>query len=116
MVRAQPQRRGPRTLGGFYEKVGFRRLDNGSTERVATLQKADCRIALYQGHLDPARPQLVFWQGNVEAIARDLTAKGLHFERGPASDDKGTGAMLIDPDGHPLYFVNIRGVVRENPA
>ncbi len=96
----------------FYETVGFRRVDDRSTERVATLQKADCRLALYQGHLDPPRPQLIFWQGDVEAIARDLTAKGLHFDKGPVSDDRGTGAMLIDPDGHPLYFVNIHGVTR----
>jgi catechol 2,3-dioxygenase-like lactoylglutathione lyase family enzyme len=96
----------------FYETLGFRQVGDRSDPRTATLQKGDCRIGLYQGYLDPARPQLIFWQGDVQAIAGDLTAKGLTFFRGPASDDKGTGAMLIDPDGNPLYFVNIHGVTR----
>jgi hypothetical protein len=30
----------------------------------------------------PARTQLIFWQGDVAAIARDLIGKGLRFEDG----------------------------------
>jgi len=99
----------------FYDKLGFRMVDD-SVERNVTLQNADCRISLYQGYLDPAQTQLIFWQGDVEAIARDLIAKGMTFAKGPSTDDKGTGAMLFDPDGHPLYFVNIRGVRRRGPV
>jgi len=99
----------------FYRKLGFAIVDD-HIERNVTLQNGDCRLSLYQGYLDPATTQLIFWQGDVEAIARELTAKGLRFHSGPRSDDKGTGAMLLDPDGHPLYFVNIRGGVRKDPA
>jgi predicted enzyme related to lactoylglutathione lyase len=102
------------TSVAFYEKVGFKRVGNDPDPRTATLQKGDCRIGLFQGYLDPARPQLIFWQGDVNAIATELTAKGLIFDRGPSTDEKGTGAMLIDPDGNPLYFVNITGVVRKD--
>ena len=85
--------------------------------RNVTLQKDDCRISLYQGYLDPPQTQLIFWQGDIHAIARDLTGKGLSFERGPAKgDDGGTAAMLKDPDGHPIYFINMPHVVRKGPA
>jgi catechol 2,3-dioxygenase-like lactoylglutathione lyase family enzyme len=100
----------------FYETLGFKVASGSVATRDVTLQKADCRLALYEGHLDPARPQLIFWQGDVPAIARDLTEKGLQFHRPPASDSRGTGAMLLDPDGHPIYFVNIHGVTRKDPA
>ncbi len=57
----------------FYEKLGFEVLGEAAEGRVVTLQKADCRISLYQGVLDPAETQLIFWQGDVRAIAEDLT-------------------------------------------
>jgi len=85
--------------------------------RVVTLQKADCRICLYQGFLDPAQTQLIFWQGDVEAIAKDLTAKALRFEKEPSTDDgEGIGALLRDPDGRPIYFLNVPGVTRQGSA
>jgi extradiol dioxygenase family protein len=95
----------------FYEKLGFEVVDVTAAGRVVTLQKADCRICLYQGFLEPPETQFVFWQGDVQAIADHLAAKGLRFEREPAIDDKGgMGALLRDPDGRPIYFVNIPGV------
>jgi len=101
----------------FYRALGFDLVDGGVEVRVATLQKGDCRIGLYQGHLDPPETQLIFWQGDVEAIARELTDKGLSFEKGPSEGHGGgVGAMLRDPDGHPLYFVNLPGVTRKPDA
>jgi catechol 2,3-dioxygenase-like lactoylglutathione lyase family enzyme len=98
----------------FYEKLGFEVVDKTADGRVVTLQKADCRICHYQGYLDPAETQLIFWQGDVQAIAEDLTAKGLRFEKGPAADGRGgAGALLLDPDCRPIYFVGIPGVTRE---
>lgn len=95
----------------FYEKLGFEVVYRA--ERVVTLQKSDCRISLYQGFLDPPETQLIFWQGEVEAITRDLTSKGLHLEKGPTKgDDGGVAALLRDPDGRPIYFVNIPGVTQ----
>lgn len=100
----------------FYDKLGFRRFDQGRDAHTATLYKRDCHIALYQGYLDPPEPQLIFWQGDVEAIGRDLIAKGLHFEREPFRDENGVGWMLFDPDRHPIYFVNITRLARGTAA
>jgi catechol 2,3-dioxygenase-like lactoylglutathione lyase family enzyme len=92
----------------FYEKLGFRVVDGAVANRFVSLENGDCRLSLYQGHLDPAQTQLIFWQGDVEAIANELATKSLTFERAPARhDDGGIGALLRDPDGHPIYFVNI---------
>jgi catechol 2,3-dioxygenase-like lactoylglutathione lyase family enzyme len=97
----------------FYEKLGFQ-IATGSVEsRVVTVQKGNCRLALYQGFLDPPVTQLIFWQGDVDEITGYLTNKGLHWEPSKAKGP-GKGAMLMDPDGHPLYFVNIPSKAREN--
>jgi len=96
----------------FYGKLGFEVVYRA--ERVVTLQKTDCRMTHYQGFLDPPETQLIFWQGDVEAIARDLTGKGLKFEREPSkADGGGLGALLRDPDGRPIYFVNMPGVTKD---
>ncbi len=92
----------------FYQTLGFEIIDGTIEARFLTLSKGDCRLGLYQGHLDPPQTQLIFWQGDVGAIARDLSGQGLTFERGPTHDAKGgAAAMLMDPDGHPLYFINL---------
>lgn len=101
----------------FYGKLGFEVLGREFDGRVAVIQKADCRICLYQGFLDPPETQLIFWQGDVEAIARNLQGQGLRFEKEPLADEgHGIGALLRDPDGNPIYFVNVPGVTRlESP-
>ena len=101
----------------FYQTLGFQLVDGSVELRNVTLQKGDCRIGLYQGYLDPPETQLIFWQGDVDAIARDLVGRGLRFERGPTKgDDGGAGALLKDPDGHPIYFINMPGVLRKGPG
>jgi len=82
----------------FYGKLGFQRM--GETN---IMRSDDCSVAFYGLWLE--RPQLIFWQGDVDTIERTLTARGLEF-RPRFNDGKGTGAMLVDPDGHPLYFIN----------
>jgi catechol 2,3-dioxygenase-like lactoylglutathione lyase family enzyme len=91
----------------FYEKLGFQRV--GETNMV---RSNDCVVAFYGLWLE--RPQLIFWQGDVDAIERELTTRGLNF-RPRFNDDKGSGAMLIDPDGNPLYFINQTGLTRPPP-
>ena len=44
----------------FYETLGLVVVDGSVEVRNVTLQKADCRIDLYQGHLDPPVAQLIF--------------------------------------------------------
>ena len=96
----------------FYQTLGFQIADGSVESRVVTITKGNCRLALYQGFLDPPVTQLIFWQGDVDAITSELTSKGLHFEPSKAKGP-GKGAMLMDPDGHPLYFVNLPGKTEE---
>lgn len=101
----------------FYETLGFDVAGTVFDGRVVTLQKGDCRICLYQGFLDPPETQLIFWQGDVAAIASDLKSKSLQFEKEPTrGDDGGIGALLRDPDDRPIYFVNLPGVTRQGSA
>jgi catechol 2,3-dioxygenase-like lactoylglutathione lyase family enzyme len=86
----------------FYEKLGFGRV--GDTNMV---RSDDCVVGFYGLWLE--RPQLIFWPGDVDVIERTLTERGLTFKP-RFNDDKGSGAMLIDPDGHPLYFINQPGL------
>ena len=112
-----PNETSPLRSLGFYLKLGFRLVSRDDDGRSATLQNGDCRIAVYQGILNPAETQLIFWQGDVDEIGRDLVGKGLRFESGPTkADNGGTGALLRDPDDHPIYFVNMPGGVREEGA
>ena len=92
----------------FYQKLGFQIAAGSVESRVVTVEKGNCRLDLYQGFLDPPVTQLIFWQGDVDAITNDLSSKGLHWEPSKAKGP-GKGAMLMDPDGHPLYFVNMPG-------
>ncbi|HEY3799125.1 MAG TPA: VOC family protein [Caulobacteraceae bacterium] len=93
----------------FYELLGFERRPLPEDEaRVAAMVCGDARITLYQGYLDPAEPQLNFWQGDIDAVAEQARRQGLGFFREPAGDDSGRAFMLKDPDGRPLFFINMR--------
>jgi catechol 2,3-dioxygenase-like lactoylglutathione lyase family enzyme len=101
----------------FYEALGFQQVGGKIEDRHVTLQNRDCRLCLYQGHLDPAEAQLIFWQGDVKAATEGLAERGAAFEArfkdGPITTDEGhVAAMLRDPDGQLIYLVNIPGVTR----
>jgi catechol 2,3-dioxygenase-like lactoylglutathione lyase family enzyme len=89
----------------FYRALGFAVVE--SAQRNVTLTSGDCRLSLYQGHLDPARTQLIFWQGDIDAIAGEVRRQGLDFFQAPRGDDKGAVFMLRDPDDNPLFFINL---------
>ena len=92
----------------FYTRLGFEALDGHADIRNVSLQKGDCRLGLYQGHLDPPQTQLIFWQGDVPAIAAELESRGVEFFRGPNQDANGAAFMLKDPDGHPIFVISLR--------
>jgi hypothetical protein len=52
----------------FYEALGFARAEYAQDAGTATMIRGDCRLGLFQGHLDPPRPQLIFWQGDVDGL------------------------------------------------
>jgi catechol 2,3-dioxygenase-like lactoylglutathione lyase family enzyme len=99
----------------FYQTLGFER-ERSDAEDVATLHKGDCSIGLYQGTIEPDRMQLIFWQGDIEASAHAFAAKGVRFERGPSRDERGSGVVLKDPDGHTLHLINMVRAARTEPA
>ncbi len=92
----------------FYELLGFTREAAPEDERVAAMVDGETRITLYQGYLDPDELQLIFWQGDIEGMADFVRREGLGFFREPAADDEGRAFMLKDPDGRPLFFINMR--------
>ncbi len=103
---ALPVRNLKRTIA-FYEGIGFAREGGDVEVGVAELRRGDCRVCLYQeDQLDPKRLQLIFWQGDIEAIAAMVQAAGIPVFRGPnKAEDGGGSLMLLDPDGHPLFFI-----------
>lgn len=102
---------------GYYRKFGFERVDDGAVASKATLQNGDCRISVYRGHFDAPEPQLMFWQGDVAGVARELAGKGLNFKSGPSVNADGhVMATLKDPDGHSVVFINIPGMERREAA
>ena len=83
-------------------------MDGDVARRFVTIQNGDCRISLYQGYLDPAETQLIFWQGDVERIVDALAEQSIPLERDLERDPTGAAsALLRDPDGHPIYLVNM---------
>jgi catechol 2,3-dioxygenase-like lactoylglutathione lyase family enzyme len=105
----------------FYEMLGFEQVGGRVADRHVALQNRDCCICLYQGYLDPAETQLIFWQGDVRATAKGLAERGAafeaHYKDGALTNDAGhVSAMLRDPDGQVIYLVNIPGVSRRQLA
>lgn len=96
----------PDRTAAFYELLGFRRKASDDP-RVAPLTNGDCRICLYQGYLDPDELQLNFWQGDIDAVAAVARREGMTFYREPHGDEAGSGMMLTDPDGRPVFFITM---------
>ena len=91
----------------FYQLLGFRDADRKPEERVLGMSNGADRICLYQGYLEPAELQLIFWQGDIDAVADTVRREGLGFFRKPGRDASGAGFMLKDPDGRPLHFITM---------
>ena len=51
--------------------------------------------------------QLIFWQGDIDAVADAARREGLSFLLEPGRDAAGAGFMLKDPDGRPLFFITM---------
>ncbi len=96
----------------FYQALGFVIVIREAKGTRVSLQNADCGIGLFQGHLDPDRPQLVFWQGDIAAMAGRVQRAGLSFHVDPRGNNEHGCFLLLDPDGHPLFFIHMPGVAR----
>lgn len=102
----------------FYEAMGFEHIGDGSAEiGVMAMRRGDCRICLYkEAHLDPARTQLIFWDGDVVAIHDRLKAAGVPIFRELKRDDEGGAAfMILDPDDNPIFFITMKTHFKHDP-
>jgi catechol 2,3-dioxygenase-like lactoylglutathione lyase family enzyme len=99
----------------WYEALGFQTVSTADAGKSATLQAGECRVALYEGVLDPAEPQLIFWQGDVEVYAAKLAAAGVALEKALWTSDKGTAFMVRDPDGQLIFVIREHGVTKDMP-
>src|SRR5580658_4721012 len=80
----------------WYEALGFRLVETNDGGMTRTLQAgSDCRLALYQGVLDPAETQLIFWNGDVEACADRLAAAGFEFLGGATHQEHADARGVI---------------------
>jgi len=92
----------------FYAAMGFGVAARDKTS--ITLQNRDCRVVFRQDGGELTDTRMVFRQGDIPAVAAELTRKGLGFERRP------DGLSLKDPDGHSVIFSHAPGVERIEPA
>jgi catechol 2,3-dioxygenase-like lactoylglutathione lyase family enzyme len=113
----------------WYEALGFQFVESNDDGMTRTLQAgSDCRLALYQGVLDPAETQLIFWNGDVEAAAERLQAAGVAFVKpsthaehadanGMVRMPNGDASFMVrDPDGQLLFVIRMAEVTRKDVA
>ena len=87
----------------FYEKLEFRVIEDHRSENWAVLQHNNMVLCLYQGHID--RNLINFRGGDIEAIQREVAARGLEFSKPARSHPDGSwSAEIRDPDGNCIFF------------
>ena len=87
----------------FYETLGFERTGGEMSEGWAILCHEGATLGLYQGHI--GGNLLNFRGGDVFALHRELTRRGLAFETDAHVEGDGSdGAVLRDPDGNEIYL------------
>jgi catechol 2,3-dioxygenase-like lactoylglutathione lyase family enzyme len=87
----------------FYLKLDFKLTEDHGSENWAVLQHNNMALCLYQAHID--ENLINFRGGDIEAIHKEATARGLEFTK-PASvhEDGSWSAELHDPDGNSIFF------------
>jgi catechol 2,3-dioxygenase-like lactoylglutathione lyase family enzyme len=95
----------------WYETLGFQVVGVADDGKSRTLEVGDCRLALFQSILDPAQPQLIFWNGDVEAWAEKLAAAGADILRQPHfAADQAEQGLVKRPNGDASRWCAIRTV------
>jgi catechol 2,3-dioxygenase-like lactoylglutathione lyase family enzyme len=87
----------------FYETLDFRIVEDHRPENWAVLRHNNMVLCLYQGHID--RNMINFRGGDIDAIYKEATARGMTFEK-PAllHPDGAWSATIQDPDGNCIFF------------
>ena len=87
----------------FYQKLDFKLTADHRSENWACLQHNNMVVCLYQGHID--ENLINFRGGDIEAIYKEATARGLEFEKPAMQDPDGSwSATIRDPDGNAIFF------------
>ena len=87
----------------FYEKLGFRVIEDYRTDGWVNIQHKRTVISLYQGHIK--ENLLNFRGGDVAAIAKAAEAAGLALSMPAEKHGDGSwSAELRDPDGNSIFL------------
>ncbi len=87
----------------FYERLDFTIIDDHRSENWAVLQHNNMALCLFQGHID--ENLINFRGGDIEAIHKEATARGLEFTKPTRLHPDGSwSAEIRDPDGNSIFF------------
>ena len=87
----------------FYEKLDFALIGDYQAHNWAVMQHNNMVLCLFQGHIE--ENLINFRGGDIEAIQKEITAKGLTFSKPAFQESDGSwGAEIRDPDGNSIYF------------
>jgi hypothetical protein len=96
--------------------LGFKAVLREPNGARVTVQNGDCRIGLFQGvpRSGPGPADLLARRRI--GIGRRRAARRPRILPGPSGQSDHATFMLRDPDGHPLFFIRMPGVVRQDAA
>jgi catechol 2,3-dioxygenase-like lactoylglutathione lyase family enzyme len=108
----------PRAVAFYRDTLGFYEIDHG--EGNAVLASGDTRLVLRTVSSLSAAGRLVYLNlevGDIEAVYRELVAKGVTFEHPPQVVNHGErlelwSATFHDPDGHNIAITQWRATGR----
>ncbi len=87
----------------FYQKLDFTIIEDHRSENWAVVQHNNMALCLFQGHID--KNLINFRGGNIEAIHKEATSRGLKFTKPACLEPDGSwSAEIRDPDGNVIYF------------
>ena len=87
----------------FYRRLDFELIHDHQSENWAVMQHNNMALCLFQGHID--EDLINFRGGDIEAIYKEATARGLEFEKPAHLESDGSwSAEVRDPDGNSIYF------------
>ena len=99
----------------FYADLGFWRVEGCDEEGWSVITNGDLRLGLFESSFMSDAVTLNFRGGDVEAIARELIARGHSLEGAPREGPNGGGtAVLRDPNGYMISFDTAPGETRRD--
>ncbi len=87
----------------FYTKLDFKMIEDHGDEKWCVMQHNNMALCLYEVHIE--ENLINFRGGDIEAIYKEATGRGLEFEK-PAvlHPDGAWSAEIRDPDGNCIFF------------